>query len=73
MELKINNDVPGTDIAIIGMAGRFPGAPDVDAFWQNLCNGVESVRFFNRGTTEVFGRGSQPGRGPTVREGIVFP
>jgi acyl transferase domain-containing protein len=45
MELKMNHDVPSTDIAIIGMAGRFPGAPDVDAFWQNLCNGVESVRF----------------------------
>jgi acyl transferase domain-containing protein/acyl carrier protein len=41
----MNNDVPGANIAIIGMAGRFPGAPDVDAFWQNLCNGVESVRF----------------------------
>jgi amino acid adenylation domain-containing protein len=33
------------DIAIIGFAGRFPGADDVDAFWQNLCDGVESVQF----------------------------
>lgn len=32
------------DIAIIGMAGRFPGAADVDAFWRNLVAGVESVR-----------------------------
>jgi len=31
-------------IAIVGMAGRFPGAPDVDTFWANLSNGVESVR-----------------------------
>jgi acyl transferase domain-containing protein/acyl carrier protein len=30
-------------IAVIGMAGRFPGAPDVDRFWQNLSAGVESV------------------------------
>lgn len=31
------------DIAIIGMAGRFPGADDIAAFWQNLCAGVESI------------------------------
>jgi phthiocerol/phenolphthiocerol synthesis type-I polyketide synthase E len=34
-------------IAIIGMAGRFPGAPDLEAFWQNLKNGVESVTHFS--------------------------
>jgi amino acid adenylation domain-containing protein len=33
-------------IAIIGMAGRFPGARDVHELWRNLCAGVESVRFF---------------------------
>lgn len=30
-------------IAIVGMAGRFPGARDVNEFWQNLRNGVESI------------------------------
>ena len=30
-------------IAIIGMAGRFPGASSIEAFWQNLANGVESI------------------------------
>ncbi len=34
------------DIAIIGMALRFPGADSVDRFWQNLQQGVESIRFF---------------------------
>lgn len=33
-----------TDIAIIGLAGRFPGAPTADLFWQNLRDGVESTR-----------------------------
>jgi acyl transferase domain-containing protein/acyl carrier protein len=33
-------------IAVIGMAGRFPGAPDIDRFWANLRDGVESIRFF---------------------------
>jgi phthiocerol/phenolphthiocerol synthesis type-I polyketide synthase E len=34
-------------IAIIGMAGRFPGAPDLEIFWQNLSRGVESISFFS--------------------------
>jgi len=35
-----------TDIAVIGMALRVPGATSIDTFWENLCNGVESVTFF---------------------------
>ena len=35
-----------TGIAIIGMAGRFPGARDVAGFWRNLTNGVESISRF---------------------------
>ncbi|AGK49736.1 beta-ketoacyl synthase, C-terminal domain protein [Burkholderia thailandensis MSMB121] len=31
------------DIAVIGMACRFPGASDPDEYWHNLVNGVESV------------------------------
>ncbi|MBE9212898.1 acyltransferase domain-containing protein [Plectonema cf. radiosum LEGE 06105] len=34
----------GLEIAIIGMAGRFPGAKNIDEFWQNIQNGVESIR-----------------------------
>ena len=34
----------GTEIAIIGMAGRFPGASDIEDLWRNVCAGVESVR-----------------------------
>ncbi len=33
-------------IAIIGMAGRFPGARDVDELWRNLRGGVESITRF---------------------------
>src|SRR3954451_22166152 len=39
-------DTQDLSIAIIGMAGRFPGADDVDQFWRNLRDGVESIRFF---------------------------
>ena len=31
-------------LAIVGMAGVFPGARDLDEFWRNLRAGVESVR-----------------------------
>ena len=40
------NSAPACAIAIIGVAGRFPGARDVGAFWQNLCDGVESISRF---------------------------
>src|ERR1035438_21807 len=30
-------------IAIIGMACRFPGAKNIEEFWRNLCDGVESI------------------------------
>lgn len=33
-------------IAIVGMSVRLPGASDVEAFWKNLREGVESIRFF---------------------------
>ncbi|MGN9863925.1 beta-ketoacyl synthase N-terminal-like domain-containing protein [Bacillus swezeyi] len=35
-----------SDIAIIGMAGRFPGAATLDEFWDNLVSGKESISFF---------------------------
>lgn len=36
----------GLEIAIVGLAGRFPGADDVEAFWRNIEGGVESVTRF---------------------------
>jgi acyl transferase domain-containing protein len=30
-------------VAIIGIAGHFPGADNVEQFWQNLCAGHESI------------------------------
>ncbi|MEM1168618.1 MAG: type I polyketide synthase [Cyanobacteria bacterium P01_H01_bin.35] len=35
------------DIAIIGMSGRFPGAKNLEEFWENLKNGVESLSFLS--------------------------
>jgi non-ribosomal peptide synthase protein (TIGR01720 family) len=36
----------GLEVAVIGMAGRFPGARSVDELWRNLRAGVESIAFF---------------------------
>ncbi len=41
------NDAANGPIAIIGMAGRFPGARDIHELWQNLVGGVESISFFS--------------------------
>ncbi len=38
----------GSEIAIIGMAGRFPKAQDLDEFWHNLANGIEGISRFSR-------------------------
>lgn len=36
----------GTEIAVIGMAGRYPGAQDIETYWRNLRDGIESVTFY---------------------------
>jgi acyl transferase domain-containing protein/acyl carrier protein len=43
------------EVAIIGMAGRFPGANSIDEFWRNLTNGVESLSFFSDGEIQAAG------------------
>ena len=35
------------DIAIIGISGRYPGAKDIEQFWQNIRDGVESISLFS--------------------------
>ncbi|HEV2345264.1 MAG TPA: beta-ketoacyl synthase N-terminal-like domain-containing protein, partial [Actinocrinis sp.] len=34
-------------LAVVGMAGRFPGAPDLGAFWENLRQGTDSLTEFS--------------------------
>ncbi|MEM6402391.1 MAG: polyketide synthase, partial [Cyanobacteria bacterium P01_D01_bin.116] len=49
---ETNNDL---EIAIIGMAGKFPGAENIGEFWQNLQEGVESISFFTEQELETSG------------------
>ncbi|HYN19764.1 MAG TPA: polyketide synthase, partial [Thermoanaerobaculia bacterium] len=53
-------EATGTEIAIVGMAGRFPGARGVEELWRNLRDGVESVRFPD--PEELVARGLDPAR-----------
>jgi malonyl CoA-acyl carrier protein transacylase len=66
--MTINN----SDIAIIGLSGRFPGADNTDAFWQNLLQGIESISFFPDEELELVERSvlSHPNY---VKAGAVLP
>ncbi|GCE15768.1 type I polyketide synthase [Tengunoibacter tsumagoiensis] len=33
-------------LAIVGLSGRFPGAGDVETFWENIATGIKSIRRF---------------------------
>jgi amino acid adenylation domain len=45
-------------IAVIGMSGRFPGAKNIDEFWENLCAGKESISRFT--DEEMLAEGVSP-------------
>lgn len=43
-----NNQTTSQDIAIIGMAGRFPGSDTIDELWENLRDGKETISLFTK-------------------------
>src|SRR5882757_1098186 len=47
-----DEDMPLGAVAIVGMAGRFPGAKNIDEFWRNLCDGVASISRFDESELE---------------------
>ena len=49
------SEFTGLEIAIIGLAGRYPGANDLDEFWLNVSGGVEGVHVY--GDDELRARG----------------
>ena len=50
--MDANSTAVPESIAIIGMSGRFPGARDVNQFWENLVRGVESISRFDEAELE---------------------
>nr|DAB41918.1 TPA_exp: ArzP - PKS (KS, AT, OMT, ACP, TE) [Fischerella sp. PCC 9339] len=57
MDSEVNSDSIES-IAIIGMSGRFPGAKNLNEFWQNLRDGKESISFFSE--QELIDNGIDP-------------
>jgi len=49
---ETNSTTAPEGIAIIAMSGRFPGAGNVDQFWRNLAQGVETISHFAEGDLE---------------------
>jgi amino acid adenylation domain-containing protein len=43
-----NDKTTSGDIAIIGMAGRFPGSDTIDELWENLRDGKETISLFTK-------------------------
>lgn len=63
-----------TDIAVVGMAGRFAGARDLREYWANLRGGVESITRFT--DEELIAAGVDPAQltDPAyVKAGAVLP
>ncbi|MEH2082703.1 MAG: beta-ketoacyl synthase N-terminal-like domain-containing protein [Nostoc sp.] len=54
-KLEKNYDVDEADVAVIGISGRFPKAENLEQFWQNLRDGVESISFFSAQELESAG------------------
>ena len=46
-ESELKSKYDGFEIAVIGMAGRFPGANNISELWENLKAGKESITFFS--------------------------
>jgi acyl transferase domain-containing protein len=49
---------PGA-VAIVGLAGRFPGADGLDEFWRNIRDGVESLETFSDADLDAAGVSAQ--------------
>ena len=55
----LNSQPPQTgEIAVIGISCRFPRAKNIEQFWQNMRNGVESTSFFTE--AEILATGVSP-------------
>lgn len=58
MNGEVGDLLPERAIAVVGMSGRFPGAPTIDQYWANLRAGVCSLREFSR--EELLADGVEP-------------
>jgi acyl transferase domain-containing protein len=68
-----SNQFPPHAIAIVGMAGRFPGARGLDEFWRNIREGVEILETFDDADLDGAGVSEKLRSEPNyVRKGTVL-
>ncbi len=71
--MSASDKFPSHAVAIVGMAGRFPGASDLDAFWNNVKDGVESLTPFSDAELDAAGvTPAQRAHPNHVRRGTVL-
>lgn len=61
-------------IAIVGMSCRFPGARDIEEFWNNILNGIDSVREIPNDRWDIdrfYDPEGSPGTMPTREGGFI--
>jgi acyl transferase domain-containing protein/acyl carrier protein len=74
-----DRDFPPHAVAIIGMAGRFPGARDLDEFWRNIREGAEALEDFAEADLSAAGIGPElrndprfVGRGTALEQSLQW-
>ena len=50
-----SEELATTGVAVIGMVGRFPGAPDLDTFWRNIRDARETISVFAGDELDPYG------------------
>jgi acyl transferase domain-containing protein/acyl carrier protein len=58
MDSSLASSEYSTALAIVGMAGRFPGASSLEQFWQNIAGKVSAVRHYSE--EELLAAGVKP-------------
>ena len=69
---KQQRETTGLEIAVIGMAGRYPGAPDVDRLWALLRDGIEPITEFSEADIAAAGNSALTARPDFVPRGFVL-
>jgi acyl transferase domain-containing protein len=74
MNEEIESGDPFQSVAIIGSAGRFPGAASVREFWENIAAGAEAIERFSEDELRARGVPDAVLANPAyVRAGARFP
>lgn len=68
---KETREVTHDHIAIVGMAGRFPGAPDVSALWESILEGRELISHFTEDELEIDPRTKEPNTRFVLSRGVL--